>query len=823
MVEIPKKYDPKVCEPKWQKYWEDKKIFKFDRKSKKPFFTIDMPPPTVSGKMHVGHSFSYAQEDFFARYKRMKGFEVFFPFGTDDNGLATDKLVEKIKKVRSSKMKRKEYVQLVLQTLEEIRPDFVSDWKRLGFSADYSLFYSTINEHCQRISQKSFLDLYKAGLEYRKHAPIIFCPQCRTAIAQVEMEDKEEQSTLNYIKAKTQSGDYLIFATTRPELIFGCMGMCIDQKGTYVKIKVEKESWIVSKDALEELKEWFTFKVEKEFEGKELLNQEITIPLSKTKVKITHDEVTETKYGTGIVYYCSYGGMDCIEWLVRHPEAKPIHVMGLDGKYNEKCGKYKGMNSHEARKNILEDLEKQKDLVKKKPIKHAVNTHERCGTDIEYVATEQWFIKVLDKKEKWEKHGNELQWFPLFMKNRFDNWAKGLKWDWCISRQRHYGIPIPVWYCNKCDAVLTPNEKDLPIDPLEDKAPKCSCGSTDYTPEKDVLDTWATSSLTPQIAAGLVPELYDKLYPMDFRQNSHDIITFWLFNTLIKSQLHNKVNPWKDVLVTGWVLDPKGKKMSKSKGNVVDPREIWDKFSVDAQRFAAAETKLGSDYPFQEKDVKTGQKTVTKLWNASKFGFMHLEDYDNKEPKLEAFDQWLLIKLNKLITQSTISMDQYAYSKSKNVTENFFWIQFCDIYLEIVKDRLYNPDQRGDVQRKSGQFVLYNAIETVLKLFAPFMPYITEEVYQLFIKKEKSIHISSWPESTDKYENKEIEEIGDQLVEVIAQVRKAKSEKSLSLKEPVKEIVLNLDEKKVTPFIEDLKAVTKAQKVSFAKTFSIKL
>lgn len=820
-------YDPKQAETKWNDYWHRNKIYAFDKKSTKKIFSIDTPPPTVSGQMHVGHAFSYSQEDFIVRYKRMKGNEVFFPFGTDDNGLATERLVERLKNVKSKKMDRKEFVKLCLETLKEIRPAFVEDWKKLGISCDYSLFYSTIDPHCQKISQKSFIDLYKKGLEYRKFAPLIFCPDCKTVIAQVEMEDKEEQSTLNYIKTQMEDGSYIIYATTRPELLYACVGMSIDEKGTYVKISTDNEQWIISKEALEKIGKWASYIVLEEFQGKKILGKKVTIPLSGNVVSITHDIATETKYGTGIVYYCTYGGLDCVEWMARHSDVKPIHIMGTDGRYNERSGLLQGMHSIEARKYILEELEKNHALIHKDPIKHIVNVHERCGTAIEYIATEQWFIKYLDKKELLQNAGNSLHWYPEYMKNRYDNWIKGLQWDWCISRQRHFGIPIPVWYCTKCRSVLLPEEKDLPIDPLEDVPSKaCSCGSKDYIGEKDVLDTWATSSLTPQIAASLIPEKYTSLYPMNFRQNSHDIITFWLFNTVVKSQLHNSANPWNEVMITGWVLDKHGKKMSKSKGNVIDPREVWNKYSVDALRFTAAGTKLGSDYPFQEKDLLTGQKTVTKLWNAAKFSFDHLEDYTEKPKKLEGFDRWMLSKLNNIVKECTESFEVYEYSRVKAETEKLFWITFCDMYLEIVKDRLYNPDLRGKEARQSGQYALSTAFLTQLKLFAPIMPYITEEIYHLHYaekEKTKSIHLSSWPEYSPSSHDAHAEKIGDALIEIISEVRKAKSAKSLSLKEPVKELIIPLIQDEAGAFIEDLKAVTKAEKITFGKELKILL
>jgi valyl-tRNA synthetase len=491
------------------------------------------------------------------------------------------------------------------------------------------------------------------------------------------------------------------------------------------------------------------------------------------------------------------------------------------------AGKYEGQKIKEARANIIEELKSVNLLLKEEPITHAVNVHERCGTPIEFIHSKQWFIKYLDLKEDMEKWGSELNWYPEHMKNRYDNWVKGLAWDWCISRQLPYGVPFPVWYCKDCDEVILAKEEDLPVDPLSDKAPveKCKCGCIEFIPEKDIINTWATSSLTPQIAAALVPEMYDKLYPMSLRPQAHDIITFWLFNTVVKSRLHNNVNPWKDCIISGWALDPKGKKMSKSRGNVIEPQVMLDKYGADSLRFWAAGSKLGEDLAFQEKDLFTGQKTVTKLWNASKFGIMMLKDYQPKEESsLEDFDKWLLSKLNNLVKSSTEAYDKYEYARVKLDLEKFFWHIFCDNYLELVKDRLYNPDQREGSE--SGKIALYKTLLNQLKMFAPIMPYITEEIYQAYFKDKEgkeSIHLTSWPAYNEKFIDNEIEEIGDKLVEVISQVRKVKSENKVSLKEPVTEIVLDLEEEKVKGFLDDFKAVTKAQKVSFGKEVKVTL
>jgi len=791
-MRLPKHYNPKETEEKIQKFWEKNKIYKFNPKSKKPIYSIDTPPPTVSGKMHLGHAFGNSQQDFIARYKRMQGFNVLQPFGTDDNGLPTQTLIQKLKHVNASKMSRKAFRKLCLATLEkELKPSYTLDWKKLGISCDFDVNYSTINKHCQKISQKSFLDLYKMKRAYRIEAPMMICPHCKTAIAQVELEDAELDSQLCYIKVKVETGDELIFATTRPELLPACVGISVHPNDKRYK---------------------------------HLIGKKVKLPLTNKEVILSADSETDPEYGSGVVYYCTYGGIECVEWLTRHPEVKPIHVMGVEGIYNEKAGKYKGMNSKEARKEILIDLEKAGALVKTEKLKHTVNVHERCGTEIEYVATKQWFIKYLDLKQKMLKWGNELNWFPKHMKNRYDNWVKGLKWDWCISRQIYFGIPFPIWYCQDCNEIILAKEKDLPIDPVEDSPPvkQCpKCKSKKIIPEKDIINTWATSSLTPTIVKELFKKtpVYNFLikHPMNLRPQGHDIISFWLFNTVVKSKLHFNMKPWNDCFINGWMLDPNGKKMSKSKGNVIEPQEMIEKYSADALRFLAASSKLGSDTPFKEKELVAGQKTITKLWNASKFSFMHLEKYKFKKTKLQPFDSWLLSKLNLLIKSCTDSFENYEYSRVKSETENFFWHTFCDNYLEIIKKRLYEPKNKQE--KESAQYTLYLSLLSILKLFSPIMPFITEEIYQLYFKKHektKSIHLTLFP----KYKKIKLDKQGDELINIISKVRQFKTNNHKPLKE---EIILTLPVKfKNSSFLSDVKAVTSAKEIKFSKKLNIK-
>jgi len=784
-------YDFKITEPKIQQFWEKNKIYKFDPKSKKPIFSIDTPPPTVSGKMHLGHAFSYAQQDFIVRYHRMQQKNIFYPFGTDDNGLATERLIENLKNIKASKIDRQEFIDLCLKTLEEVRPKYIEDWKRIGTSCDFSIYYTTINKHCQKISQKSFIDLYKINREYRKYAPAMWCPECQTGISQQECKDKEIASYFNDIIFKINN-ENLIISTTRPELLPACVAIFYHPNDERYK----------------------------KYHGKKA-----KVPLFNIYVPIMPDERADPNKGTGIVMCCTFGDQTDMEW--QRAYNLPIrNAITKDGKMTSLAGKYEGMSIKEARKEIIEDLKNENLLILQKPIIHTVNVHERCGTEIEFVESKQWFIKYLDLKKDMLQWGKKLNWYPKHMFSRYEHWVNGLQWDWLISRQRFFGIPFPVWYCSKCENVILANEKDLPVDPIKDKPKfkKCpKCGNSEFIPEKDVLDTWTTSSLTPQIAASLFPKLYKKLYPMNLRPQAHDIITFWLFTTVVKSQLHNKINPWKDVMISGFVLDPERKKMSKSKDNVIEPQDITNEYGSDALRFWAAGSKLGEDLPYQEKDLISGKKMIIKLWNASKFSISHLQDYKGKKPKLEILDLWILAKLSKLIKNCSNAFEKYDFFKPKTETENFFWHIFCDNYLEIIKDRLYNSQNYNKNAKLSAQYTLHTTLLNILKLIAPIMPFITEEIYQnYFIKKEKlkSIHISKWPNL--KIKNKKTEKIGDLFIEILAKVRQFKTQKQKSLKE---EVILTLDKKQIQilkPVLQDLKACTKAKEIKTGN-FNIEL
>jgi valyl-tRNA synthetase len=783
------KLDFKSMEEKWKKYWEKEKIYKFDPKSKGKIYSIDTPPPYISGRMHIGHAFSYSQQDFIIRFRRMFDGSVFYPFGTDDNGLPTERFIEKINNVKSKNMSRADFISLCLKTLKKETPKSIEDFKVLGISSDYDIYYSTIDKHSQKVSQKSFIDLLKKKEIYSKKFPTPWCPECQTSIAQAELEDKTGETLFSTLKFKCEGKDLLI-ATTRPELLGACVAIFVNPKDKRYK---------------------------------EMVGKKVKVPLFDYEVPIIEDKSANIEKGTGAMMVCSYGDKYDVDAINKH-KLEPKIIFEKDGKLN--LGEYSGLKIKEAREKILEDLNKKGLIKEQKNIEHVVNCHDKCGTEIEFLETDQWFIKLLDKKKELIEKGKEVKWYPEFMYKRYENWVKGLEWDWSISRERHFGVPIPVWKC-ECGEIIIPEEKELPVDPLQTKK-ICNKCKKQAIGEDRVLDTWATSSMTPQIAS----ELVDKkvTIPFSLRPQAHDIIRTWAFYTIAKSLMHENKIPWKDIVVSGFVKLG-GKKMSKSKGTGVDPQIAIEKYGADALRFWAAGSKLGSDLDYQEKDLITGKKTINKLLNASNFVFMNLKDFDGKKPKnLEKVDELFLDKINELVGESTKYFKNYEYSRAKFETENFFWKMFADNYLEIVKKRVYQGE--GE-KKKSAQYVLYHSLLDILKLFAPIMPFITEEIYQEHFKKfekDKSIHLASWPKYeksnkksvVKKYEEGELG--GDKWEQLVHLISKVRQEKTKAQKPMNSECVLTIgrgQNEDLKEMVEDIRNVTNAKEIKIGKDFKV--
>jgi valyl-tRNA synthetase len=787
-------YDFKQSEPAWTKFWDALKLYEFNPEGEKPVYSIDTPPPTVSGDLHIGHCFSYTQADVIARFWRMKGFRIFYPFGFDDNGLPTERFVEKTHNVRARAMPKENFTKLCLEIVRLKENEFEKLWRRLGLSVDWTRSYSTISAQAQKISQRSFLDLYQKNRIYKKEAPALWCPHCQTAIAQADLEDHEIPSLFTDIALTLESGERVTISTTRPELLPACVAL-------------------------------FAHPDDKRYGS--LIGKRARIPLFDREVPILADARVDRQKGTGLVMCCTFGDTTDIAWWSEHQ--LPLRTaLGRNGRMTEIAGAYAGLNVTEARKQIIEDLGTRGLVLSRREILHTVNTHDRCGTEIELLIIPQWFIRVLDLKEALLRAGDEIEWTPDFMKKRYRHWVENLKWDWCISRQRIFGVPFPVWTCADCKQTVLAREDQLPIDPMRDAPSVCPhCDRKTLEPERDVFDTWATSSVTPQINAHWgEPDEFKELIPMDLRPQAHDIIRTWAFYTIVKSLLHTGKIPWKRILISGWVLADSRRKISKSRGGgPQDPITLMEIKSADALRYWACRSKPGMDTTFSEDLVAQGKRLVTKLWNASQFTFTHIQDYDGSRPAaLEMIDRWLLSKLAHTITEATHSFELYDYSQALAITESFFWHDLCDNYLEIVKKRLYNPEIYGQDSRRAAQYALQHGLEKTLKLLAPVMPFITEEIFQLrFAQKEgaRSIHISAWPDPEQNWLDRQAEEIGDLAIAIIEAVRKEKSLKKLSLATPLPELHLIASDKmqaKLKPVLRAIQDVTQAQELGFAES-----
>ncbi len=770
--------DLKKIESKWKNYWEKEKIYRFNSKSKKKIYSIDTPPPYISGRMHIGHAFSYSQQDFIVRFRRMFHGNVFYPFGTDDNGLPTERFIEKINKVKSKDMSRGEFINLCLKTLKKVTPECIEDFKVLGISADYDIYYSTIDDHSRKISQKSFVDLYKKGLIYKDKLPMHWCTECQTTIAQAELEDKEMPGLFLTLRFEVD-GKELPIATTRPELLPACVAVFINPKDERYK---------------------------------HLKGKKAKVPLFDFEVPVLEDASAEIEKGTGVLMVCSYGDKFDVDAINRFG-LEPRIIFTQDGRLNELTGKYRLLEIKKAREEIYEDLNKAGLIIKEDKISHVVNVHDKCGTEIEFLPTDQWFIRVLDKKKELIQQGKEIKWYPEFMRKRYENWIKGLEWDWNISRDRHFGVPMPVWECKKCNEIILPKDSELPVDPLKlnKKCPKCKGYAIG---EMKVLDTWATSSLTPQLALGLIK---NKLkIPMSLRPQAHDIIRTWAFYTITRAYLEKKKLPWKNIMISGFVTLGK-EKMSKSKGNVIAPQQVMEEYGADALRYWAASSKLGEDLPYQEKEVRAGKRTIIKLLNASRFVFMNLKEKPKKPRKLVETDRDFLVELERSIYLATLHFKDYEYSRAKFDVEDFFWKFFCNIYLETVKGRLYNGNKE---EKESASYTLYTSLLAILKMMAPIMPFITEEIYQTYYRKyekDKSIHISEWPKYDkdwiEKWDDKKVSFHANKLTlfsDLLTQIRteKTKAKKSMNA-----ECVITLNKMHYEDLgekINDLKNVTNA-------------
>ncbi len=830
-MDLPKSYKPQEVECRWEKYWEENNLFAWDPdRGRDDTFVVDTPPPTVSGSLHVGHLFSYSHQDFIVRYQRMLGKNIFFPIGWDDNGLPTERRVMNVfnvrcdahlhfdpefKRERGAKgdtvnVSRPNFINLCHEITREDEDAFKRLWSRLGLSYDWSQEYATIDDHCRYISQYSFLELLEKDEVFQAERPVLWDVDFQTAIAQAEVEDRDRPSAYNFLRFGVMGSDEnIVIATTRPELLAACVAVLAHPEDTRYQ---------------------------------HLFGKFAVTPFFQVPVPIMADTKADPEKGTGIVMVCTFGDQTDVEWW-QHYNLPTRQIIGADGclmpmQFSEFDGnsatdnsisfqpggeygvpsldpeqaasvyeQINGLYTKKAAKVLLELAEEMPGNITRPPeeITHAVKFFEKGDRPLELIPTRQWYARIMDKKAQLIEQGRKIQWHPDYMFKRYEHWVEGLNQDWCLSRQRFFGVPIPLWYKIDSNGMvqhqerLIPEVDRLPIDPFDDVPTGYTEEQRDkpggFTGDPDVFDTWATSSLTPQIATKWVrdKERHKKLFPMDIRPQAHDIIRTWAFYTIVKAYLHEGEIPWKNIVLSGWILDPDRKKMSKSKGNVVTPEPLVETHSADSLRYWAARARLGVDTAYDEQVFKVGKRLVTKLFNAGKFVIGRFSEIDagmlTPDKIIHQTDRAVVAELRPLIARSTAALNDYDYAQALSLIEDFFWRVFCDNYLELAKPRTY--DETLTPERLSACATLKLVHRALLRMFAPFVPYITEEVWSWTYASDDdmhlSVHRSPWPtiEELASIPEPELESVYAAAVEVIESVRRAKADANMSMAAPV--------------------------------------
>ena len=749
-IALPAKPALEGLEQKWRTRWDAGRTYQFDRsRPRAEVYAIDTPPPTVSGALHVGHVFSYTQTDVIARYQRMRGKTVFYPMGWDDNGLPTERRVQNYYGVtcdpslpydpefqppdkpgkRAVPVSRPNFVELCARLTAEDELVFEDLWRHLGLSIDWSLAYATVDASAQRVSQTAFLRLLAKGLAYQLEAPTLWDVDFRTAVAQAELEDREQPGAYHRIRfTRDGSGEGVEIETTRPELIPACVALVAHP---------DDERY------------------------RPLVGTYVTSPLFGVRVPVMAHALADPEKGSGIAMICTFGDLTDVTWwrelglpvravIGKNGALGPV-AWGADGWQSATAYAHlEGRSAAKARTAIVDLLRDAGALVgEPRPIAHPVKFFEKGDRPLEIVTSRQWFIKTVEFREALLSRGEALKWHPDFMRNRYENWVNGLAGDWCVSRQRFFGVPFPLWYpvtsagTLDYEHPLLPDEGRLPVDPSTDVPdgyrPDQRGQPGGFVGDPDVMDTWATSSLTPQIAGRWLddPDLFSRVFPMDLRPQAHEIIRTWLFSTVLRSHAEHDALPWSHAVISGWILDPDRKKMSKSKGNVVTPRALLDEFGSDGARYWAASARPGTDTAFDLGQMKVGRRLAIKLLNASRFALLQAEPQGTITAPT---DRGMLTMLARLVAESTTQLDGYDYARVLERVERFFW-SFCDDYLELVKSRRYGDGTpAGAASANSAMLV---ALSTVLRLFAPFLPFVTEEVWSWW--QAGSVHQASWP------------------------------------------------------------------------------
>ncbi|CAF0696401.1 valine--tRNA ligase [Candidatus Methylacidithermus pantelleriae] len=841
---IPSQYDAAGCEAKWRQRWEEWGVYRFDpTRPRSENFVIDTPPPTVSGSLHVGHVFSYTHQDLVARYQRMRGRNVFYPMGWDDNGLPTERRVQNHFRIRCDpsvpyepnlvlepqesgpwrKVSRKNFIEAchILTRMDE--QGYKELWQRLGLSVDWSLEYSTIGEKARRISQLSVLRLLEKGEVYQATFPVFWDVTFGTAVAQAEIEERECPGFMYHLRFGLTDDRFFVVATTRPELLAACVAVMVHPDDP-------RHGHLVGQVAL--------------------------TPLFAAPVPVLADRRVQPEKGTGIVMVCTFGDATDVEWWREYrlplrqllsPEGtvQLVHFGGASGwpsrdpdKANRIMQKLAGLDVERARHQIVQLLAEEGSLVGEPvPLVHAVKFYEKGDRPLEILPAKQWFIRLLDKKEELLRVAETIQWHPPHMLERYRAWVEGLSQDWCISRQRYFGVPFPVWYrCDEkgnpiYDQLLLPRKEELPVDPASDVPPgfrpEQRGTPNGFAPETDVLDTWATSGLTPLLCSGwdLEGSLHGQIFPMDLRPQAHEIIRTWAFYTIALVWMHQRTRPWHHVLISGWVLDPTRAKMSKSKGQVIVPSFLLEQYSADAVRYWAGRAKAGVDTTYDESMFRVGRRLMTKLWNAGRFVFSILSEVPRDKlhtaEVCRELDRGFLDKLRAVLKEAEQAFEQYDWSRALSAVENFFWWDFCDNYLEIIKERVYSREWTAG--RGSALRVLDTCFSILLRLFAPFLPHLCEELWSYRYAeshgRRRSIHTSPWP-TVEELEGFPYPcEAGSYefALQGLSEVRKSKALAKRSVKWPVRDLVVRLPKPLPDPVqeaVKDIQFAAVAERIS---------
>ncbi len=782
-------YDWRECEPKWQAKWKEWQIYRFDPDSEKEVFSIDNPPRYASGALHLGHAYGYTVIDFAARYRRLRGYNVFFPLCFDVNGTPVEVRVEKVKGIKARDVPRQEFVKMCSEFAEKYIGEMTRQFEILGESMDPSIYYQTDAIYYRKLTQISFIRMFKKGLVYKGHFPINWCPRCGTALADAEVEYEPRKTKLNYIEFhEADTGKEVMIATTRPELLSTCLLVAVHPDD-------------VSK--------------------KHLVGKHLIVPVYDKEVKVIADAKVEPTFGTGIVMICSIGDKDDLEWIMKYN--LPLEE-GIDksGSMTSIAGKYAGLPITEARSAIIRDMKDQGLLVKQVEIDQNVGACWRCHTPIEFLKVPQWFIRSVQFKARVLEMIDQITWNPEFMKIRIQNWVNSLAWDWVVSRQRFFATAIPLWECDGCGRVLLAEEGDCYVDPTASppKTERCECGGR-YVGSTDVFDTWMDSSISPlwNTFWGRDERLFKKLYPMSLRPQGLEIIRTWAYYTILREMLLVGEKPWKETMVHGFVMAPDGTPMHASAGNVIDPMPLIEKYGGDAMRYYAATCALGIDHAFKEQELVRGGRLATKTWNVMRMIGSACKSKPQRPNALRPIDAWILSKFGELVLKVEKQAETYRFDQVMSSIEDFLWHEFADHYIELAKHRAYSEDDHG------ARYALYEVGLGLLKMTSVFLPHMAEDAYQINFKVNEqpiSVHVSTWPHAPKRDE--QAERKGETVKEVVAAVRSWKSSNGLSLNAELARVEIVGDDARalVAESADDIKVTLKAKELEVLDKVSLK-